>query len=106
MTEVKVKQAVCVRRYRPGGKLGDAALYWLNPPLITTHWAPEGEPFEYVLLSTRDGLTEMFPANHDGHVLGWSDIVTRDWPPEQRASHAALLAAEGYVITEWGGTRR
>jgi hypothetical protein len=102
---IKVKTATLCRHYRPGGKLGDAALYWLDPPIMVDNWVEGGEPFDYVLLSTRDGLTDMFPADNDGHVLGWSDITTKDWTAEQRATHEALLAAEGYTITGWGGTR-
>jgi hypothetical protein len=101
MKEDTTKQAVLVRHYRPSGKLGDAALYWLNPPLISDHWEPDGEPFDYVVLSTRDGLTQMFPADNDGSVLGWSDITTEDWGPERIRTHESLLAAEGYRITEW-----
>lgn len=106
MTErTALKQAVLVRRYKAGGKLGDAALYWLNPPIFTDHWDPRGETFDHVLLSTR-GYTEMYPADSSGRVLGWSDITTQDWSVDQVRTHEGLLAAEGYELVTWGEVRR
>ena len=99
----KTKQAVMVRRYRPGSKLGDAALYWLDPPIVTDIWKEGGEPFDYVVLSTRDGMTDVFPADNDGSVLGWTDIA--GLTAEQSRTHESTLAAMGYEVTDWGRIR-
>ena len=100
MTQVMIKQAVMVRRYRPGGKLGDAALYWLDPPIVTDNWKEGGEPFDYVVLATRNGSTDVFPADNDGSVIGWTDIA--DLSAEQAATHESTLRAMGYEIVDWG----
>lgn len=101
--QVAVKQAVLVRRFKPG-RLGDAAVYWLNPPIACDRWG-DGETFSYVLLSTR-GYTEMFPADRNGKVLGWSDITTQDWSVDQVRTHEGLLEAEGYQLVTWGEVQR
>ena len=100
----KVKQAVMVRRYRPSARLGDAALYWLDPPIVTDTWQEGGEPFDYVVLATKEGLTDVFPADNDGSVLGWSNIA--DLTAEQSRTHESTLAALGYEMTDWGMVRR
>lgn len=100
---IKTKTATLCRRYRPGGRLGDAALYWLDPPIVVDNWKEGGEPFDYVVVATRNSQTDVFPADNDGSVLGWSDIAALK--AEQRGTHESTLAALGYAITDWGGTR-
>lgn len=102
MTEVTIKQAACVKRYRPGGKLGDAALYFLSPPIACDIWR-DGETYDYVLLSTRDGSTEVFPASASGRVEGWTDIGLVEGA--DYSTHESTLRALGYEITDLGGMR-
>jgi hypothetical protein len=102
-TQVKVKTATLCRHYRPSARLGDAALYWLSEPIVTTWWDDAGEGFDYVVLSTREGMTDVFPADNDGSVLAWRDIG--EVPAEHCATHESTLAALGYEVTDWGGTR-
>lgn len=99
---VKARTATLVRHYRPSPKLGDAALYWLSPPIICNWRAPGGEPLEYVLLATKGGVTEMFPANRDGSALSWSSLCY-DLPLNFLSTHKSVLWALGYEITECGG---
>lgn len=103
MTATMTKQAVLVRHYRPSRKLGDAALYYLDPPVMCDVWVEGGEPFDYVLLATRDGLTDIWPADSDGTVLGWTNLV--DLTREQSRTHQTVLEALGYELTAWGGIR-
>ena len=102
-TIAKAKQAVRVKQYRPSARLGDAALYWLDPPVMCDVWVEGGEPFDYVVLSTRDGLTDVWPADNDGTILGWTNVV--DLTAEQSRTHQSTLAAMGYEVTDWGRIR-
>ena len=103
-TQVKTKTATLCRHYRPGGKLGDAALYWLDPPVMCDVWGEGGEPFDYVVLATKDGLTDVWPADNDGTILGWTNVV--DLTAEESRTHESTLAAMGYEIVDWGRVKR
>jgi hypothetical protein len=98
MTEqVAVKQAVLVRHYRPGGKLGDAALYWLSAPMWM-EYAPAEPPYNYVVVSSRDGGSDVLGADGIGHIDTWVPLNTSGLP----VGHREALEAMGYEIAEWG----
>ena len=100
MTEqIAVKQAVLVRHYRPGGKLGDAALYFVSPPILSDAFLVPA-PVSYVVLSTTQGWTRVFPADGSGHIESWIDVV--DIGPAGAESHEGVLAALGYTVVGWG----
>lgn len=104
MTMADMKQAVRIKVYRPSARLGDAALYWLSPPVMWDNWVAGGEPFEYVVVATRDGLTDVWPADKAGKVLGWTSMADA-LTPEQSRTHESTLVALGYEIVDWGRTR-
>ena len=100
MVQDAVKQAVLVRRYRRGGRLGDAALYWLDPPLLSdVGLVPTS--VSYVVLSTKGGWTQAFAADGSGYIEWHIDVV--DLGPAGAESHEGVLAALGYELTDWIG---
>jgi len=102
MTMVDVKQAVKIRQYRPSARLGDAALYWLNPPIISDVGLSPA-PVSYVVLSTKGSWTRAFPADGSGYIEWYIDVV--DLGPAGAESHEGVLAAMGYEIVDWGKVR-
>lgn len=100
MEEVAVKQAVMVRHYRPGGELGDAALYWVSPPM-GAEYAPFEPPYNYVVVKAENGMSDVLGADGGGHIDTWIPLNTSPLP----GGHTEALEAMGYEITDWGGTR-
>jgi len=89
-------EATLVRRYPRRRRLGQSALYRLNPPIQSDI---EPGAFEYVLVSSNGGWTRVFPANRCGDVQWWMDVVDLGGAGAQ-ASDEEVLRALGYMVID------
>ena len=114
MEQVKTMTATLVRQFGKGKAWDRAGLYWLNPPMPQVLRDRTYEYHEYVLVTVRGDTADMYASDKDGKLTGkfarWTPLTRDDGEARglfmmDDLTCAGALEAEGYTITDWGGTR-
>jgi hypothetical protein len=114
MDTVKTKTATLIRKYGKGKAWDRAGLYGLSPPMPQVLRDGSHEQIEYVLVAVQGDTALMLASDKDGLLAApyarWLPMTRDDgeWrgvSVVENPSCAAALEAEGYEITDWGGTR-
>jgi hypothetical protein len=81
------------------GFRGHAALYQVNPPMVSRSWDEPEKSHDFVIVSSSNVWgrpeTYIFPATRDGKVIDWLEM---DGSQKDVYSHNTVLWNAGYDI--------